>query len=155
LYFGIFQAGMPVIGYFLAMWFSDRIVRFGPYIAFVLLLFLGAKMILSSRKKDDCSCGCCENCSSVEDVRLTPTKMLPLAVATSIDALAVGVSFALLRINITLAVSLIGIVTLTLSTIGAKIGSFFGTKFKSKAEAIGGLILIGMGLKILIDHLIN
>ena len=147
LYFGVFQAGMPLIGYLLAIQFADRVTAFSPWIAFALLSFLGAKMLISSFKKEKC----CVN--EEAETSLSPKKMLPLAIATSIDALAVGVSLAFLYVRIVPAISLIGITTLVLSMIGVKIGHMFGTKFKSKAEMAGGIILIGMGLYILIEHL--
>ena len=153
LYFGIFQAGMPVIGYLLAMRFADLMVHYSPWIAFALLSFLGVKMIVGSFKKVESV-----KVDSQEDVSqkalLGPKKMLPLAVATSIDALAVGVSFAALRVSIVPAISLIGIVTLILSMIGVKIGNLCGIRFKAKAEIFGGVILIGIGLRILLEYLL-
>lgn len=152
LYFGIFQAVMPLIGYMAATQFADKIVAYDHWIAFILLCFLGGKMIAGSLKKE-------ENFKSPQkteeeaDSSLKPAKMLPLAVATSIDALAVGISFAFLRVNIVPAVSFIGITTLILSMLGVKIGNIFGARFKSKAEFVGGVILILIGLKILLEHL--
>ena len=148
LYFGVFQAGMPLIGYLLAIQFADRVTAFSPWIAFILLAFLGAKMIIGSFKKDKCP----DDANTEASLNLK--KMLPLAVATSIDALAVGVSLAFLYVRIVPAVSLIGIITLAVSMIGVKIGHVFGTKFKSRAELFGGIILIGMGLYILLEHLL-
>jgi putative Mn2+ efflux pump MntP len=144
LYFGVFQALMPLIGYLTAALFADQIISYDHWIAFVLLCFLGGKMIFGSFKKED---------RQDEETSLKPAKMLPLALATSIDALAVGVSFAFLRVSIAPAVLFIGITTLVISMIGVKIGNVFGTKFKSKAELAGGFILIFIGLKILIEHL--
>lgn len=144
LYFGLFQAGMPLAGYFLAAQFSGYINAYAHWIAFVLLSIIGGKMIFESRKKDD---------DALPDASLGPRKMILLAVATSIDALATGVSFAFLQVNILLAILLIGLITLGMSMLGVKIGSMFGLRFKSKAELCGGLILILMGIKILIDHL--
>ena len=146
-YFGIFQAGMPVIGYLAATLFADRIIAFDHWIAFVLLAFLGGRMIYEGLKKED-PAGENRAYSS-----LKPAQMLPLALATSIDALAVGVSFAFLQVTIVPAVLLIGAVTLVIAMAGVKIGSLFGTKLKSKAEVIGGCILILIGLKILLEHL--
>jgi len=146
LYFGIFQAGMPLVGYFLASLFADKIVSYDHWIAFALLCFLGGKMIWESFKKEKAS-------GEEAEASLGPKKMLPLAVATSIDALAVGVSFAFLRVSIVPAVSLIGVATLVISMAGVKIGNVFGKKFKSKAELAGGIILVLIGLKILIEHL--
>ena len=154
LYFGIFQAGMPVIGYLLAMGFADLMVAYSPWIAFGLLGFLGSKMIVGSFKKDeDLNCDSRDK-STPDEALLGPKKMLPLAVATSIDALAVGVSFAILRVSIVPAVSLIGAVTLIVSMIGVKVGGLCCLKFKSRAEVLGGIILIGIGLRILIEHLL-
>ncbi|MDR2898081.1 MAG: manganese efflux pump MntP family protein [Spirochaetaceae bacterium] len=146
LYFGIFQAVMPLIGYFLGARFADRITAFDHWIAVVLLTIIGGKMIAEafSKEKDD---------SSAEAVSLGPRKMLPLAVATSIDALAVGVSFAFLKVAIVPAATSIGVITFLLSAAGVKIGCIFGIKFKSKAEIAGGVILILLGLKILLEHL--
>ena len=142
LYFGGFQGGMPLIGYLLGVRFQDVIVKVDHWIAFVLLFLIGANMIKESREEAECL-----DCSfKVKD-------MVVLAIATSIDALAVGVTFAFLQVDIIPAVSFIGIVTFTLSMLGIKIGNVFGTKFKSKAELAGGLILIAMGTKILIEHL--
>ena len=145
LYFGVFQAAMPLIGYFLGVSLADQITAYDHWIAFALLAIIGGKMIYESFHKD----------ADGEDEggEVTFQKMLPLAVATSIDALAVGVSFAFLRVSIFPAVTFIGVVTLTLSMLGVKIGNIFGAKFKSKAELAGGVILILMGTKILLEHL--
>ncbi len=164
LYFGIFQAGMPLMGYFLGSQLSDKISAFDHWIAFVLLAFIGGKMIVESFHKEGCldrSCpdGTCTDreCPGggrpdTEETPLTPARMLPLAVATSIDALAVGVSFAFLKVNIGWASTLIGITTFAFSMVGVKIGKIFGMRFKSKAELTGGIILVLMGLKILLEH---
>ena len=143
LYFGGFQAAMPVIGYFLARGFREYIERVDHWIAFVLLVLIGANMIKESfGDAEECNCSFC------------PKAMLPMAVATSIDALAVGVTFALLpNVNITAAVSFIGIITFILSAAGVYIGHLFGARFKSKAELTGGIVLILMGCKILLEHL--
>jgi putative Mn2+ efflux pump MntP len=165
LYFGFFQAAMPLIGYLVGSQFSEGIARFDHWIAFVLLAFIGVKMAIESFKKEGCTDRECpvETCTDrecpggrrpdVEEASLKPAKMLPLALATSIDALAVGVSFAFLQVNIIPAISFIGIITLVLSMAGVKIGNAFGTKFKSKAELAGGIILILIGLKILLEHI--
>ena len=145
LYFGVFQAVMPLIGYFAATLFADKIIAYDHWIAFLLLCFLGGKMIIGSFKK--------EGSADSKEAALTPAKMLPLAIATSIDALAVGVSFAFLRVSIIPAVSFIGVTTLLLSMAGVKIGNVFGLKFKSKAELAGGIILVLIGLKILLEHM--
>ena len=144
LYFGIFQAGMPFIGYLIASLFADLIIAFDHWIAFGLLCFLGVKMILGSFKKEELS---------EKETSLDFKEMLPLAIATSIDALAIGVSLAFLQVNIVPPVLFIGITTFILSAAGVKIGALFGMKFKSKAELTGGIILILIGLNILLEHL--
>lgn len=142
LYFGGFQAGMPLVGYFLGKQFESLITSVDHWVAFVLLGIIGANMIKESFGKPD----------ELND-SFAPRSMLPLAIATSIDALAVGVTFACLNVEIFSAVSLIGVTTFLLSALGVKIGNVFGVKFKSKAELIGGAVLILMGLKILLEHL--
>lgn len=152
LYFGGFQAGMPLIGYILGVQFKDYITSIDHWIAFILLSFIGINMLRESREKDDE--GISELVVGEEDSsQLGFKNMLILGIATSIDALAVGVTLAFLQVDIIPAVSFIGIVTFTLSAIGVKIGNVFGVKYKSKAEAAGGIILILMGLKILFEHL--
>jgi putative Mn2+ efflux pump MntP len=165
LYFGFFQAAMPFIGYMLATQFADKITAFDHWIAFALLSFIGGKMLVDSFKKEGCADRECpiETCTDREcpggerpnnkEASLKPAEMLPYALATSIDALAVGVSFAFLRVNITPAVLSIGITTLVLSMLGVKIGNIFGVRFKSKAELVGGIILVLMGIKILLEHM--
>ena len=148
-YFGGFQAGMPLLGYLLGTGFKDAITSIDHWIAFILLFLIGANMIKESREKED-ECGC-------DDGKKTelfgPKAMLPLAVGTSIDALAVGVSFAFLSVNIITAVCLIGVTTFTFSAVGVGAGSKLGLRFKSYAELLGGVILIFMGAKILLEHL--
>ncbi len=141
LYFGGFQAGMPLIGYFLGVQFKDLITRCDHWIAFTLLVFIGINMIKESREES-------EEMNDSFDMKT----MLLLAVATSIDALAVGVTFAFLTVDIVPAVSIIGVITFVLSFVGIKIGNVFGTKYKSKAEMAGGIVLILMGTKILLEH---
>ncbi|MGI6028216.1 MAG: manganese efflux pump MntP family protein [Candidatus Heteroscillospira sp.] len=141
-YFGIFQAGMPLIGYFLGIQFQSLITNIDHWIAFVLLALIGASMIKESREE-----------AESESADFSPTAMLPLAVATSIDALAVGVTFAFLSVPIVPAVSFIGVITFLLSALGVYIGNIVGGKFKSRAELFGGLVLIAMGTKILLEHL--
>jgi len=141
LYFGIFQAVMPLIGYFAAALFADMVTAYSHWIAFGLLCFLGGKMIFDGFKK--------ESYPKDKEPSLRPTNMIPLALATSIDALAVGASFAFLYVSIIPAISLIGITTLVISMAGVKIGNIFGAKFKSKAQIAGGIILILIGLNIL------
>ena len=143
LWFGGFQALMPCIGYLLGSRFESYITSIDHWITFTLLSLIGLSMIKESLSKE-------QEC---QDDSLAPKNMLLLAIATSIDALAVGVTFAFLQVNIIAAVSFIGIITFTLSMIGIKIGNVFGIRFKSKAEFAGGLILILMGIKILLEHL--
>jgi putative Mn2+ efflux pump MntP len=164
LYFGVFQAVMPMIGYFLGVRFIEKITTYDHWIAFALLCFIGGKMIIESYKKEGCidrECpkeGCSDRqCSDgknskKEEVLLTPRKMIPPAIATSIDALAVGISFAFLEAPIIPAVLSIGTITLVCSMIGVKIGNLFGMKYKAKAEVTGGVILILIGIKILLEH---
>ena len=143
-YFGVFQAIMPLIGYYLGQTFESYITSFDHWIAFVLLSLIGANMIRESFSKEE----------EEQNASFSFKTMLPLAVATSIDALAVGVTFGLMQgVNIFSAVGLIGCTTLVLSFIGVKIGNVFGSKYKSKAELVGGIILILMGIKILLEHL--
>ena len=142
-YFGGFQALMPLIGFFLASSFAEHIKRFDHWIAFGLLVLIGANMLREALSKEE---------EEMNDSFSVKT-MLPLAIATSIDALATGVSFAVTDTNIWLAISLVGATTFAFSAAGVKIGNAFGLKYKSKAEVIGGLILILMGVKILVEHL--
>ncbi len=143
LYFGGFQAAMPLAGYFLGRQFSSYIESCDHWIAFALLALIGGNMIR-------------ESFGEAEEVNasFSPRAMLPMAVATSIDALAVGVTFAFLPdTNIWAAVSFIGVITFALSAVGVWIGHLFGARFKSKAELTGGIVLILMGLKILLEHM--
>jgi len=171
LYFGVFQAGMPFIGYAVANSFADMIMTFSHWIAFGLLCFLGIKMIIGSFKKDndgdkikdinnDKTCNIetgsidepgnfTDTVSDDDMTSIGPKVMLPLALATSIDALAVGVTIAFLQTSIWPLTISAGVVTFLLSALGIKIGSIFGARFKSKAELIGGIILILIGLNIL------
>lgn len=142
-YMGIFQAIMPVIGYFLGINFADKIVNIDHWIAFILLLVIGIKMIKEALNKEK------EIVNDSVDVK----EMLVLAVATSIDALAVGITFAFLNVNLGFAVSLIGMITFLLCFVGTNIGSIFGDKYENKAELSGGLILILLGIKIVLEHL--
>lgn len=142
-WFGGFQALMPAVGYVLGVQFRDKITAVDHWIAFLLLGVIGANMIKEALS------GECENESDSLDVRT----MFLLAVATSIDALAVGITFAFLKVHIIAAVSFIGMTTFAISAAGVKIGNVFGTKYKSKAELAGGIILILLGLKILLEHL--
>lgn len=173
LYFGFFQALMPLIGYLLGIRFQDSISDVSHWIAFVLLAAIGLNLIKEGMESD--SCGGVDSlekipCSTSNrtlgsarfvaegsgelsmDNPLCFKSMSLLAIATSIDALAVGVTFAFLKINIMLSILIIGIVTFVLSYIGVKIGNVFGAKYKSKAEIFGGIILIIMAFNILFDH---
>ena len=143
LWFGGFQGLMPAIGYYFGSFFADFITSVSHWIAFILLLYLGGGMINESMDKDVEEL---DDCMGVKCMFL-------LAVATSIDALAVGVTLAFLDVAIVPAVSFIGVITFVCSAIGVKIGSIFGTKYKSKAELFGGIVLICIGLKILLDGL--
>lgn len=145
LFFGGFQALMPLAGYLLCNQFKSYIDTIGHWIAFGLLAFIGINMIRESRNEH------CENVGNAFNFK----SLTVMAVATSIDALAVGVSFAFLQVNIVPAVVLIGIITCVLSALGVRIGNIFGTRFKSKAELAGGIILIGIGLKILLEKLLQ
>lgn len=146
LYFGGFQAAMPLVGYYFGSQFADYITAFDHWIAFILLTIIGGKMIYESLQKEEACC------NPEKEADLSAKTMLPLAVATSIDALAVGVSFAFLQVHIVWAVSLIGVVTFLFAAVGLKIGNVFGIKFKSTAELAGGVILVLIGLKILLEH---
>lgn len=139
-WFGGFQALMPLIGYFAGRFFAEKLTQYDHWVAFILLLFIGGSMIKESLGEE-------EESNDAMDIKT----MLLLAVATSIDALAVGVTFAFLKVAIIPAVVFIGVVTFVCSAIGIKIGSIFGTKYKSKAELCGGIILILIGLKILLE----
>lgn len=142
IYFGGFQALMPLIGFFLGRNFQSLVESVDHWIAFVLLSIIGANMIKEAFSKEE-----------AVDASFGFKAMLPLAVATSIDALAVGITFAFLSVDIVPAVSFIGVITFLLSTIGVLLGSKFGAKYKSKAEFAGGIVLILMGIKILLEHL--
>jgi len=143
IYFGFFQALMPFAGYFAGTYFAGKIQHFDYWIAFALLGLIGGKMIKDSFAKEE------ETAPSFHFV-----KMLILAVATSIDALAVGVTFAFFAINIFIAILIIGLTTFCLSIVGVKIGNLFGARFKSKAELAGGVVLVLLGVKILIEGLV-
>lgn len=142
LYFGGFQMLMPLIGYLLGSQFESLITSIDHWIAFVLLALIGANMIKESRGEAE----------QLND-SFSFWTMLPLAVATSIDALAVGITFAFLQVSILPAVTVIGCTTFVLSAVGIKIGHVFGTRYKSRAELVGGIVLIVLGCKILLEHL--
>ena len=143
LYFGIFQAVMPIIGYYLGERFESLVTSIDHWIILGLLVFIGANMIKESFEK--------ENTEANDNVDMKT--MLILAIATSIDALAVGITFAFFEINVISVVLAIGIITFILSVIGVKIGNKFGEKYKRKSEFVGGLILILIGIKVLMEHL--
>ena len=144
IYFGFFQALMPFVGYVAGTLFALKIQSLDHWVAFLLLGIIGAKMIKDSYSKDE---------EKVNQNPLMFFKMLLLAIATSIDALAVGITFAFFEINIFKTVIIIGLTTFIISVGGMKIGNIFGSKYKSKAEFLGGSILILLGIKILIEHL--
>ena len=147
VWFGGFQALMPTIGFFLGAMFADAIVAFDHWIAFGLLAIIGANMLKEALEND---CDCCEG----HDADMSVKTMFVMAVATSIDALAVGISLAMAGdVNIWAAVALIGVTTCILSALGVKIGNIFGSRYEKKAEFAGGVILILLGLKILLEHL--
>lgn len=147
LYFGGFQALMPLIGWILGIRFQEYITSMAHWVAFVLLIIIGGKMIVEAiRDKDEVEI-------REKDLPLNHKELLLLAVATSIDALAVGITFAFLGTPIIEAISIIGCTTLGLSMLGVVIGNFFGTLYKKKAEIAGGVILILIGLKILLEGL--
>ena len=141
LYFGVFQALMPLIGFLLGSGFKNVVSSIDHWIAFVLLGIIGINMIKEAKS--------CETVNDAMDVKT----MLTLAVATSIDALAIGVTFAFLKVSIIPAITIIGVTTFVCCFVGVKLGSIFGEKLKSKAEITGGVVLILIGTKILIEHL--
>ncbi len=142
-YFGVFQALMPFIGYILGINFQEKIQSIDHWIAFVLLGIIGMNMLKEAISKE----------TEIANDSIKFKDMLILAVATSIDALAVGITFAFLKVDVWLAISLIGIITFAISIVGVKIGNVFGCKYEKKAEFAGGLILIILGAKILLEHL--
>ena len=143
LWFGGFQALMPLVGYFLGVSFADFVGSVDHWIAFILLGIIGGNMLKESFHRND-------SCEVASDFSFRT--MLAMAVATSIDALAIGVSLAFLKVSIWQAVILIGLTTGAFSAVGILIGNMFGSRYKSKAEFAGGFILIAMGLKILLEH---
>ena len=157
LFFGVFQAVMPLLGYYiiplLAMIFGSGVTRFvegtDHWIAFVLLVFIGGKMLWDVFHEKE------ESAAEKSDARLDHKELFMLAIATSIDALAVGIAFACLDVQIWSSVSIIGCVTLVLSFCGVWIGNRFGNRFEKKAEIAGGVVLLLIGVKILLDHLIQ
>jgi putative Mn2+ efflux pump MntP len=147
VWFGGFQALMPLIGFFLGTLFADAIEAVDHWVAFVLLALIGANMLKEAFEKKADSC-------DANEADLSAKTMLVMAIATSIDALAVGISLAMAGdVNIFLAVVLIGITTFLLSAVGVKVGNVFGSRFEKKAQLCGGVILVLLGLKILLEHL--
>ena len=142
-YFGLFQALMPTLGWLLGVQFQATIASLDHWIAFILLGIIGVNMIRESRENEE---------ESVDSSFAFRT-MLPLAVATSIDALAVGVTFAFLQVDIVPAVLFIGCTTFVISAVGVKVGAVFGARFQHQAELLGGVVLVLMGVKILAEHL--
>ena len=142
-YFGIFQAGMPLIGYLMGYRFQDKIKAIDHWIAFILLVGIGINMIKEAFDEGS------ENRNDNVDIKT----MLVLSIATSIDALAIGITFACLKMHILIPVITIGVITFIISVIGVKIGNRFGDKYEKKAETMGGVILILLGTKILLEHL--
>ena len=149
VWFGGFQALMPTIGFFLGTLFAEAIQAVDHWVAFVLLGIIGVNMLKEALEKQD-ECGCCEE----HNADLSVKTMFVMAVATSIDALAVGISLAMAgNVNIWQAAALIGICTFSFSAAGVKIGNLFGSRFEKKAQLAGGVILILLGTNILLEHL--
>ena len=147
-WFGGFQGLMPLIGFLLGTLFADAIVAVDHWVAFVLLALIGANMLKEAMGKEEC------DCCDTNEADLSPKTMFVMAVATSIDALAVGISLAMAGdVNIVAAVLLIGVTTFLLSGVGVKVGNIFGSRFEKKAQLLGGVILILLGTKILLEHL--
>lgn len=142
-YFGFFQCIMPIVGYFLGISFEEVVTKVDHWVAFFLLVVIGYNMLKEIGEKE----------SESFDDRLNFKSMFPLAVATSIDALAIGITFAFLKVDIISSSLLIGLITFVLSVIGVVIGNKFGSKYEKKAQLVGGIILIFMGIKILFEHL--
>lgn len=142
-FFGFFQAMMPALGYVLGTTFASKIAAIDHWIAFILLALIGANMIKEAISSDD----------EQQDDSIRLGDLIMLSIATSIDALAVGITFAFFEVSLLLSISIIGVITFIICVFGVKVGNVFGEKYKSKAEMAGGLILIFMGAKILIEHL--
>jgi putative Mn2+ efflux pump MntP len=146
LFFGFFQALMPFTGYFAGFFFAGKIQKADHWIAFVLLGFIGGKMIIDSLSKRERE--------EVREYSFRFSKMLILALATSIDALAIGITFAFFRVRILTAITITGLTTFVVSMCGVKIGGLFGTTFKAKAEFLGGAVLMLLGIKIVLEHIL-
>lgn len=160
IWFGFFQALMPFLGWLLGSAFAAYVDSIAPYIAFALLAFLGIKMIVEAIKeikeaKQAAAEGICLCCQNEKNASLLPATMFAFAIATSIDALAAGVSFAAMNANVWIAVSLIGVITFICSFIGAALGAKVGGKFSGKAELAGGIVLLAIGVKILIEGILK
>ena len=148
LYFGGFQALMPFIGWMLGSQFADRIQQYGHWIAFILLVLIGGNMIREALSGDEADAAQAET-----DLRLDHKKLFLMAIATSIDALAIGVTFAFLETAILPAIGIIGCTTFCISVAGVAVGCWFGARYKKRAEITGGAILVLLGIKILLEHL--
>ena len=148
LFFGGFQALMPLLGWLLGRQFEQYITSVDHWIAFTLLVLIGANMLREARKEDDTT-----DAETVYDAPLPLGQLLLMAIATSIDALAVGISFAFLGVNIWLAIAIIGTTTFLISAAGVFIGNRFGNRYEKRATIAGGIILILLGVKILLEHL--
>ena len=153
VYFGGFQALMPTIGYLLGSQFESMITQIDHWIAFVLLVVIGGHMVVEVLRGEDEEDEVCLCAAEAAEEHLDIKELFLLAIATSIDALAVGVTFAFLQVNIVPAIIIIGSVTFVISAAGVFIGNIFGSKYKSSAELAGGIILILLGIKILLEHL--
>lgn len=163
LFFGVFQAAMPLIGWMLGISFQGYIKAIDHWIALILLSILGGKMIYefyesrkeaaTEKEEDEIEVSTTLEGEGNNKVELSNKELTTLAIATSIDALAVGITFAFLKYPVGLSVTIIGITTFVISVAGVYIGNFFGEKFKKKAEIAGGIILVGIGVKILLEHL--
>ena len=147
--FGLFQGLMPVLGWVLAFWFADEVSEAAPWIAFVMLTLIGGKMLHEALSEDDAG----DTDDALAPGGLTLRRVVPLAVATSIDAAAVGVTFGFLDVAVAPAVTVIGVVTFVLSLIAVEAGSRAGERLGSRAEILGGIVLILIGARILLDHL--
>ena len=148
VWFGGFQALMPLIGFFLGSLFAEAIEAVDHWVAFGLLALIGANMLKEAFTKEECDCG------EKADADLSVKTMFVMALATSIDALAVGISLAMAgNVNIFAAIALIGVTTCVLSAVGVKIGNVFGARFEKRAQMAGGIILVILGIKILLEHL--
>ena len=162
LYFGLFQAAMPLVGYLVASLFARQIQAYSHWVAFGMLCLLGGKMIIGGLRKEKCKDRTCQTepcrdrtCPGAKmEIALTPGKMIPLAVATSVDAMAAGVTLAFLYVDIVPAVTYVGATTFVLSAVGVRIGNILGEKFKSKANIFGGVILMLIGIWIVVERLI-